>query len=390
MDAAHDAAVPPVINTLFLYWGRRGLSQFAAEISLAASRHPGFCVSVSVSRYNEEISQFAAFGQSLMKVNPFATSIGALTGLGRARQIRSDMADKLRSENIAVVVTLNPHVWLPLVVPVFREFGVKHYVMVHDAVRHPGDLTGLVNGRTMLKLHRADRYLTLSSAVTEQLILKNQLDPTSVTTLFHPDLAMPDQAVSQTSPQIGLQRPWHLLFLGRINTYKGLPLLVDAVEQLKLQGRNIDLTVMGEGNIGSDLARLSRLGASVINRWLQPNEIASAFDSSDVVVLPYVEASQSGIVAMAHGRGLPVIVTPVGGLKEQVEHRVTGIVTSEVSGASVAGAICEVFETPGLISDMRTNIQKLGASRHPARFVSELHRVMTADGLRTSLGCASQ
>jgi glycosyltransferase involved in cell wall biosynthesis len=388
MAVAPDAAVPPVINTLFLYWGRRGLSQFAAEVALAASRHPGFRVSMSVSRYNEEISQFAAFGQSLMKVNPFATSIGALTGLGRARQIRSDLADKLRSESIAAVVTLNPHVWLPLVAPVFYELGVKHYVIVHDAVRHPGDLTGLVNGRTMLKLHRADRYLTLSSAVTEQLILKNQLDPALVTTLFHPDLAMPDQAVSQTIPQIGLRRPWRLLFLGRINAYKGLPLLVDAVEQLKLQGRNIDLTVMGEGNIGADLARLNRLGALVINRWLQPNEIAAAFDSNDVVVLPYVEASQSGIVAMAHGRSLPVIVTPVGGLKEQVEHQVTGIVTSEVSGASVADAISDVFETPGLLSEMRVNIQKLRASRHPARFVGELHRVMLADGLPTSLECA--
>jgi glycosyltransferase involved in cell wall biosynthesis len=381
MAAAPDAAIPPVINTLFLYWGRRGLSQFSAEVTLAASQHPGFRVFVSVSRHNQEISQFAAFGQSLMTVDPFATSIGALTGLGRVRQIRSELADKLISENIAAVVTLNPHVWMPLIAPVFRKFGVKHYVLVHDAVRHPGDLTGLVNGRTMLKLHRADRYLTLSSAVTEQLVHTHRLDPALVTTLFHPDLAMPDHSVSQAIEKNGLQRPWRLLFLGRINAYKGLPLLVDAVERLKLQGRNIDLTIMGEGNIGADLARLNRVGALVINRWLEPNEIAAAFDSNDIVVLPYVEASQSGIVAMAHGRGLPVIVTPVGGLKEQVEHQVTGIVTSHISGASVADAVNDVFETPGLISEMRMNIQKLRAGRHPARFADELHHAMTADGL---------
>jgi glycosyltransferase involved in cell wall biosynthesis len=233
----------------------------------------------------------------------------------------------------------------------------------------------------MLKLHRADRYLTLSSAVTEQLVHTHRLDPALVTTLFHPDLAMPDHSVSQAIEKNGLQRPWRLLFLGRINAYKGLPLLVDAVERLKLQGRNIDLTIMGEGNIGADLARLNRVGALVINRWLEPNEIAAAFDSNDIVVLPYVEASQSGIVAMAHGRGLPVIVTPVGGLKEQVEHQVTGIVTSHISGASVADAVNDVFETPGLISEMRMNIQKLRAGRHPARFADELHHAMTADGL---------
>ncbi len=381
MAAVSDAAAASVINTLFLYWGRRGLSQFSAEVALAASRHPGFRVTMSVSRHNQEISQFSAFGPRLMEVNPFANSIGALTGLGRAWKIRSDLADKLISENIAAVVTLNPHVWLPLVAPIFHELGVKHYVIVHDAVRHPGDLTGLVNGRTVLRLHRADRYLTLSSAVTEQLILKNHLDPALVTTLFHPNLAMPDKAASQSISQIGLQKPWRLLFLGRINSYKGLPLLIDAVEQLKHQGRNIDLTVMGEGNIGADLARLNRLGALVINRWLQSDEIAAAFDGNDLVVLPYVEASQSGIVAMAHGRSLPVVVTPVGGLKEQVEHRVTGIVTSHVSSASVAEAISNVFETPGLLSQMRMSIKKLRMSRHPVRFVSELHRVMMADGL---------
>ena len=170
-----------------------------------------------------------------------------------------------------------------------------------------------------------------------------------------------------------------MLFLGRIQAYKGLPLLIAAVEQLVAQGARIDLTVMGEGPIGPEADRLTKLGARVINRWISDDEIADALDNHDVAVLPYVEASQSGIVAMAHGRGLPVIATPVGGLGEQIQHGVTGFLTSSVTSVSLAQTIEYVFTTSGLLMHIRDNIRTIHSERSVDRFVAELRDLIVAD-----------
>ena len=63
---------------------------------------------------------------------------------------------------------------------------------------------------------------------------------------------------------------------------------------------------------------------------------------------PYIEASQSGVVAVALGRGKPVIVTPVGGLPEQVRHNVTGLVAQETSATALATSILRFVEEPQL------------------------------------------
>jgi glycosyltransferase involved in cell wall biosynthesis len=56
-------------------------------------------------------------------------------------------------------------------------------------------------------------------------------------------------------------------------------------------------------------------------------------------VLPYVEASQSGVAPLSFKRGRGVIATPVGGLPEQVRHEETGLIVADVSAASLAASI---------------------------------------------------
>jgi len=63
-----------------------------------------------------------------------------------------------------------------------------------------------------------------------------------------------------------------------------------------------------------------------------------------VVVAPYIEASQSGIISIAQDRGRPVIATPVGGLPEQIRHEETGIITNDVTPEGLAQAIRRFME----------------------------------------------
>lgn len=75
------------------------------------------------------------------------------------------------------------------------------------------------------------------------------------------------------------------------------------------------------------------------NRWIDDVEIPSIISSHDVCVIPYRDASQSGVIPTVMTCGVPLVVTPVAGLKEQVVHLQTAIFAEEVSSDSVARAI---------------------------------------------------
>jgi len=73
------------------------------------------------------------------------------------------------------------------------------------------------------------------------------------------------------------------------------------------------------------------------------DESADLFRRASVVVLPYIEASQSGVLAFAYTFGKPVVVTTVGSLPEVVDQGETGMVVPPRDEAALAEAIVSVL-----------------------------------------------
>jgi glycosyltransferase involved in cell wall biosynthesis len=82
-------------------------------------------------------------------------------------------------------------------------------------------------------------------------------------------------------------------------------------------------------------------------RWVENAEIAEVIQSYDVCLLPYVEASQSGVVAIAVGYGVPCVASPVGGLREQLETFKCGIVAESTHPRDLLRAIEELVGDRG-------------------------------------------
>jgi glycosyltransferase involved in cell wall biosynthesis len=145
--------------------------------------------------------------------------------------------------------------------------------------------------------------------------------------------------------RLPLHRPVRLLFFGRILAYKGLDLLLDAYRALRAQGTRLELEIVGSGDIRPYADRLNGLdGVRLTNRWVEESEIGAALARTDLMVLPYVEASQSGVAAAALAAAMPTVATPVGGLSEQIRHGETGLITDEVTSQSIAVAIRRFIE----------------------------------------------
>lgn len=138
----------------------------------------------------------------------------------------------------------------------------------------------------------------------------------------------------------------YILFFGFIRDYKGLDLLIEAMNHLP---EEYHLIVAGEvyGSFDkySKLIDGSKLKERIhlFNHYISDDEVNLYFSASDVCVLPYKSATQSGITSISHHFNLPIIATDVGGLKETIEHKETGLIVEEPSSEKIAKSILEYY-----------------------------------------------
>ncbi len=120
-----------------------------------------------------------------------------------------------------------------------------------------------------------------------------------------------------------------ILFFGFIRDYKGLDLLINAMENA-----NNDYHLVIAGEVYGDfekyhqLIQSKQLGNKITQhvRYIADNEVPLFFSAADVCMLPYKSATQSGITSISYHFDLPIIATDVGGLKESIEHDKTGLI----------------------------------------------------------------
>jgi glycosyltransferase involved in cell wall biosynthesis len=136
-------------------------------------------------------------------------------------------------------------------------------------------------------------------------------------------------AADDDSPALPLREPpagvINLLFFGIIRPYKGLEDLVEAFEMLDDdEVAHYWLTVVGETWEGWDLPiRLiegsrHRSRITLVNRFVEDDEVTAYFAGADAAVLPYHRSSASSPASVAMANGLPLVLTAVGGLPEAV------------------------------------------------------------------------
>jgi len=139
-----------------------------------------------------------------------------------------------------------------------------------------------------------------------------------------------------------------LLFFGLIRQYKGLQYLIHAMKDV-LTSVECTLLIVGEFYEPKEeyMNLIKELGLDghiiIIDEYVNNEDVPIYFCSADVAVLPYVEATQSGIVQIAYALRTPVITTDVGGLPEVVADGETGFIVPARSAESLAKAIVEYY-----------------------------------------------
>lgn len=252
---------------------------------------------------------------------------------GGAAAERDEVIDGLRREGIQMLVVpgrvrsltaVAPMVdirrelrrWRPQIVHVHENHdprllalttGYPTVLTVHDPLGHPGspELTRGEDWAFRRWFRRADGFVVHGRALVEELEPIVGRDRRIV--------VIPHGATLDSEPLPRPEAPNVLLF-GRLEQYKGVEVLVEAMPLVWEQRPDARLVVAGEGEAARLVPDDPRI--SLIARYIPEREVDTLLAEASLVILPYTQASQSGVGTLAIGRGIPVVVSDLGVLPE--------------------------------------------------------------------------
>lgn len=131
-----------------------------------------------------------------------------------------------------------------------------------------------------------------------------------------------------------------ILFFGRLEKYKGIEDLIYAFITLKKEINDLNLTIVGNGSLAKNIYSLSKKHKIDFRPgYLPVSEIPKLIRSHKCLVLPYRDASQSGVIPLAYTFSRPVIATNVGAIPEIVEDSKSGYLVAPKKPKKLADQI---------------------------------------------------
>jgi len=219
---------------------------------------------------------------------------------------------------------------------------------IHDVFGHAGDRSNVFGSRYTrpIAFYRSQKLIVHSHLLRKALTEHFHVPEQKVHVLPHGELGSLYKRRVQNI--IAPREPHTLLFFGRIWPYKGLGYLLEAMPLVADHIPGVKLIIAGRGE---DLDSYFPNGYDpnryeIYNDFISNAAVVELFQRSAVTVLPYIEASQSGVAALAYGMGTPVIASSVGGLSEIVHHNQDGLLIPPRDVRALADAIISLLSDP--------------------------------------------
>ncbi len=260
-------------------------------------------------------------------------------------------ANKIAAENPDLVII---RYWLPFMAPalgtiakLLRRKSINVIAITDNVIPHekrPGD-----SMFTKYFVNNCDGFITMSKSVLNDLTkftktTKKKFIPHPVYNIFGEEISKSEARKKLSIPESDKL----ILFFGFIRSYKGLDLLIEAMNEPEVKKQNVRLLIAGEFYEDSKpyLDRIKELNGEnrfiLHTSFIGKDEVKNYFCAADLVVQPYKSATQSGITQIAYYFGRPMLVTNVGGLAEIVADKRVGYVT-ERNAQSIANAISDFY-----------------------------------------------
>lgn len=302
----------------FTYSSRGGMLQLSVQLLLSALRSgreavllaPEDRVAYYGDEYADHVISYAKGSRRFLTESALASVEALLSGV----------APKM-------VVFVSPSI---AALQIAKRLGpsVSMCCLLHDARPHSTySVRRFVSARFGLLVRRrlfslVDRIVVLSENTRSELLKSNPEHQGKVIVVplgAHAIAA----GTMQVPPEIDGDTGQFVLFFGRLDKQKGIGTLLSAARSFD---DHIKTVIAGNGVLSSLERRL--LGecrnVTLINRYILDQEMEWLFRHCGVVVLPYRDATQSGVLPIAYFFGRPVVASDIPGIREFVDDGVTG------------------------------------------------------------------
>lgn len=301
------------MNILLVFWGKTGgIPKFTYEMADGLVR-AGYNVYAVLSENiynrnewdaNKEIKDICYIYTGDSK-NFIKASLKMLTST--KRYIKS----YFRGIKFDVSICTMPYPWCKTISSYLRV--KRSYVICHDPVAHSGAnkfLSYLIEKSTK----GYDDVIVMTKKFIPIVEQKYKYNINNIHYMRHGKYGYQKaNIIKNESDKI------RFLFFGSIHKYKGIGILLQAYKIVCEQTHKVSLTIAGKGDLEPFKDDLNKVEVEVINRFIADEEIGAIFSvPNTVIVLPYLDATQSGIIPVAMEYEVPIIASDTGGLKEQL------------------------------------------------------------------------
>jgi glycosyltransferase involved in cell wall biosynthesis len=321
---------------------RGGISDFS---ELVVSAMEQLC-DLKVFTFKKQYPDFLFPGKTQLSHNKFSKSyprivsgFNPLTYFSAVRQ--------LKKSSPTIFIT---NYWMTFFAPmnIFFSKSLKNeclkIAIIHNLIPHEKRFFDTFFNRIFVKSY--DGFIVLSESVKKELLA---IDPTAKHCLLkHPSYNQFGDKIEreEAAAALGLDPTKKiLLFFGLIRNYKGLDLLLEAFSNL-----NKEFILLIAGEVYGDEITYSNLisksknkNIHFVNQFIDEKDVKLYFSVADLCTLPYKSATQSGIQALANSFCLPVLISNVGGLAEDIVDEKNGFILNDINPLAIQNKIEEIF-----------------------------------------------
>ncbi len=289
-------------------------------------------------------------------------------------------ADEINKYNPNVLII--PY-WISFLAPAFGTIAyflnkkIKIVALVHNALPHERRFFDVF--LTKYFFRKCDAFIVMSDYVEKDLL--RLIPKAKILYNEHPIYQQFNKEESKNMACNSLKidcTKKNILFFGLIREYKGLDILIEAMDLLD---DSYQLIIAGESYVDFEkyqaLINTSRLknNIKVFEQYIPEKEVSIFFASSDLLVLPYRSATQSGVLAVAYQLEKPIVSTNVGALGTAIKKAETGIVVDDISPKSIAEGIKSFFSEGNqkvYLENIRSEKDRLSWSSFTKRLINFL------------------
>jgi glycosyltransferase involved in cell wall biosynthesis len=281
--------------------------------------------------------------------------------------------------------------WMPFFAPAFgvvarglrRHYGIPSFAVVHNALPHERHFGDALLSRFFLDACAG--HVVMSDAVAADT--RRLASPDAhIEHIDHPVYERFGDPVPREEARAALDLPEDapvLLFFGFVREYKGLHVLLEALPDVLEDLPELHLVVAGEPYDNPEryrrLIREHGLGdhAHWHDDYIPSGDVPTYFCAADLVVQPYVSATQSGVAQIATHFERPMVVTDVGGLAETIPNEEAGFVVSPEDPPALATAIVRFFREDWA-ERLTEGVRERRHAQQPARLFDAIERLLAA------------